>query len=475
MSTCLHPINIRIDRTKTALCLDSVMPHNTKYRDIRPMPMDIVPVPCGKCINCLKNRQNALVSRCLAESEKRGSFVFLTLTYDEEHLPFAQSLWRIDRETGLYELVDKGEIILSARSERLTEDREHFYRNFSDKVRRDFRLAKLNWTDRDKPIYLESAIEGFSVMDDRYDYVSRITPSVCREDVRLWLKRARVAFEREHGYKLSDFSYVCVSEYGPNTCRPHYHLAFFGLTFNEAQWLTDSWTYGYKMLKVVNRVNPDGTDGFQIASRYIGKYMTKGKFDCESVLNGCAEKPRLCQSKGIGVSLIDKVRSSMCCFDLYGEYNLDTLFCPSLGRCLNSDEIQVISKEMPKRLTYDTGNGYRLPIPRLFRDKVFYHQHYAKVKTRKFREQSFGLSEEIVNSTRLIRKPSTIWSLVADSIRDNLSRDYSAKFLQYLGRRREGNLDEVVSEFAFYEESLTEITERAAQARYIDFLSHSKF
>lgn len=475
MSTCLHPIYVKIDRRKTSACLDACKPSMVKYRDIRPSALDYTPVPCGKCINCLKNRQNALVARCLAESEKRGTFIFLTLTYDEEHLPFAQSLWRISRETGEYECVDKGEIILSARSSRLTEDREHFYKTFNDKVRSEFRLAKFNWTNRDEPIYLEYPLDAFSAMDDDYDYVARVTPSVCREDVRLWLKNARVRFEREKGYKLPDFSYVAVSEYGPNTCRPHYHLAFFGLSMNEAQWLSDSWQYGYRMLKVVNRVNPDGSDGFQIASRYIGKYMTKGKFDCRSVRDCSAEKPRLCQSKGIGVSLIDKVRSYMCCFDLFGEYDLDSLFCPQLKRCFNSEEIASIEKEMPKRLCFDTGNGYKLPVPRLFRDKVFYHQHYEKVPKRKYSVRADGISEKIEYCTRLVRKPTTIWSLVADSIRDNLSADHSAKFLQYLGRRREGNIAEVVSEFAYYEEALTSIAECSVETGYINFLSKSKF
>lgn len=474
--SCLHPRYIRVDNRDSSNCLNALSPRLVRYRDVRPSALGYMPVPCGKCINCLKARQNALVSRCLAESEKRGSFVFLTLTYDEEHLPFAQSLWRVSRETGEYELVDKGEIVISARSSRLDDERKHF-QQYADKIRSDFRMAKLKCIDKTKPIYLESKIDGFSLMDDSYDYYSRLTPSVCREDVRLWLKSARVSYEREHGQKLSDFSYVAVSEYGPNTCRPHYHLAFFGLSLNEAIWLSDSWKYGYRMLKVVNRVNPDGSDGFAIASRYIGKYMTKGKFDCESVLDCSAEKPRLCQSKGIGSSLIEKVRSFMCGFDLFGEYDLDSLFCPSLKRNLNSDEVSVLEREIPKRLFYDAGNGYKLPIPRLFRTKVFYHEYYEKVPRRKFecRRRGASISESVEMCTQIRRKPTTLWSLVSDALREYLDARNSAEFFRYLSKRREGNLHEVVDNFAYFRNSCTQISEDASEASYINFLTKSVF
>lgn len=471
---CLHPRYIRVDKRSKASCLDACSPRLVKYRDVRPSVLDYMPVPCGKCINCLKARQNVLVSRCLEESEKRGSFVFLTLTYDDEHLPFAQSLWRVSKSTGEYELVDKGQIIVSARSSRLNEERKHFLK-YADKIRADFKRERSKCIDKTKPIYLESEIGGFSSVDDEFAYLSRITPSVCREDVRLWLKSARVSFERTHGYKLPDFSYVAVPEYGPNTCRPHYHLAFFGLQLNEAIWLSDSWKYGYRMLKVVNRVNADGSDGFQIASRYIGKYMTKGKFDCESVLDCSAEKPRLCQSKGIGSSLIEKLRSYMCAFDLFGEYDLDSLFCPSLGRCFTDKEVESLQKEIPKRLCYDIGKDYKLPIPRLFREKVFCHCHYEKVPKRKYEFRNDGISEKVECCTRLVRKPTTIWSLVADSIRTNLMENNSADFFRYISGRSERDFSEVVSQFAYYEEARSEVSERNAEACYINFLNQSKF
>ena len=78
---------------------------------------------------------------------------------------------------------------------------------------------------------------------------------------------------------LPDFSYVAISEYGPRTCRPHYHLAFFGLKREHLLSIgpmADGKSQAGSGL--FNQVNPDGSSGFLKASKYIGKYMSKGKF-----------------------------------------------------------------------------------------------------------------------------------------------------------------------------------------------------
>ena len=465
MSQCLRPIFIKVDRRRqslkeVALPSDEVLQARTRYRDIRPSLIDIVPVPCGKCIECLKNRQKAMVSRCHAEADKRGTFGFLTLTYDDAHLPISQSLWRCDKQTGEIERVDAGEVICSARDS-LFVDRSRV-------------LDLLQYRKGPKPVYFDKFIDGFE--DEHFSYFFRLTPSVCRADVRLWLKRSRVRYERINGCKLSPFSYVAVSEYGPNTCRPHYHLAFFGLNKSELEWLSNEWSYGYTDCKFVNRINPDGTDGFQIASRYIGKYMTKGKFDCDSVCDKSAEKPRVCQSMGIGKSLFDKLRPTMCCFDMYGEFDLDTLFCPTLGRCLNENELNALSNELPKRLSYCVSGNFRLPIPRVIREAVFFHKRVEKGTAKRFLFDDFGrVSVKEVSKTKITRIPTTLWLVVSTAIREHFSDDNTAKFIEYSSRYPEGEVFKACGDFAYYVESHASLTEMASEKNYIDFLSSSVF
>ena len=47
----------------------------------------IVPVPCGKCRGCLLDRGRAWADRLLLEYSTNPHAVFLTLTYDDQHLP----------------------------------------------------------------------------------------------------------------------------------------------------------------------------------------------------------------------------------------------------------------------------------------------------------------------------------------------------------------------------------------------------
>lgn len=48
---------------------------------------DFVEIPCGQCQECRLNRAREWANRCLFEMEYHKQSLFITLTYDEEHLP----------------------------------------------------------------------------------------------------------------------------------------------------------------------------------------------------------------------------------------------------------------------------------------------------------------------------------------------------------------------------------------------------
>ncbi|QCS36154.1 replication initiator protein [Capybara microvirus Cap1_SP_142] len=70
-----------------------------KKRDIpaslgcNPKPIEI---PCGKCPECLKKQQIAWVGRSIAESLTHPFNYFITLTYDDFHLPPSATVWKKD-------------------------------------------------------------------------------------------------------------------------------------------------------------------------------------------------------------------------------------------------------------------------------------------------------------------------------------------------------------------------------------------
>lgn len=51
---------------------------------------DVGTVPCGKCVNCRQNKRNSWVYRLECEARHYPLSLFVTLTYDDEHLPTAR-------------------------------------------------------------------------------------------------------------------------------------------------------------------------------------------------------------------------------------------------------------------------------------------------------------------------------------------------------------------------------------------------
>lgn len=74
---------------------------NEKYRKYG-LKREYLQVPCGQCEGCQEAYSKEWAIRCLLESQLYKHNYFLTLTYDEEHLPFADEI--IDESTGqIYE------------------------------------------------------------------------------------------------------------------------------------------------------------------------------------------------------------------------------------------------------------------------------------------------------------------------------------------------------------------------------------
>lgn len=53
-------------------------------------------VPCGHCEGCLRKKQSDWISRLLVETQMSLSSFFVTLTYDETHLPFPEGVNKKD-------------------------------------------------------------------------------------------------------------------------------------------------------------------------------------------------------------------------------------------------------------------------------------------------------------------------------------------------------------------------------------------
>lgn len=367
---------------------------------------DYLVVPCGKCINCLKRRQNDFAVRVRAEAEKRGTMQLITLTYNNDNLPLVSTLWKVHKDTGEYERLTDPDFVCYSR-------KEDFF---------GYRKEMAQIASTREPRYIEVPLGDFD------DLVIRITPSVCREDTKNWLKRCRQWYKREYGID-ANFSYALVSEYGPQKCRPHYHCVLLGLSKEDAEAFCRLWKFGYISCDNVLRSNPDGTDGFTRAAEYIGKYVSKGVFECQSVKDCTAVGCRMCTSKGLGNDIVKKFRNYLLAFDMVGVYDPDTFFVPDKQRYLSRQELANLCSEIPKRLSVSYDGKRYFAIPRILRNKVFYIERKS----------------EKGNVT--YKRPTRVWRMVADAIQSQYVELDRREFERFCAYKSGRELVEAVASF----------------------------
>ena len=70
------------------------------YKKVHPLIAQYIQEnPCGQCIECRLAKSRDWANRCMLEAEQYEDNVFVTLTYDDEHLKFAEFI-DVDKESG---------------------------------------------------------------------------------------------------------------------------------------------------------------------------------------------------------------------------------------------------------------------------------------------------------------------------------------------------------------------------------------
>lgn len=95
-----YPRRVRalINSKPFALCNGGLFLTYAEYLDLKRFYEDnIALVPCGKCAGCVTDWVNMWTARCFLESLYHKSNLYLTCTFDDEHLPYADT---VDTETG---------------------------------------------------------------------------------------------------------------------------------------------------------------------------------------------------------------------------------------------------------------------------------------------------------------------------------------------------------------------------------------
>ena len=92
--TCYHPLRAYRSLKMKSETGKSVMSFARK--EVSSGPFEVVDVACGRCIGCRVDKSREWALRCVHESSLHESNCFITLTYDDEHLPEYGSLCKRD-------------------------------------------------------------------------------------------------------------------------------------------------------------------------------------------------------------------------------------------------------------------------------------------------------------------------------------------------------------------------------------------
>lgn len=88
---CYHPISAGLSGYSTNSATGRVY-RRVIFKQNDPDIVQAVSLPCGQCIGCRLERSRQWAMRCMHEAQLHQNNCFITLTYDDTHLPSDQSL-----------------------------------------------------------------------------------------------------------------------------------------------------------------------------------------------------------------------------------------------------------------------------------------------------------------------------------------------------------------------------------------------
>lgn len=135
-------------------------------------------LPCGQCVGCRLDKSREWADRILLELPYHESSYFVTLTYDDAHVPYSEYMLDSDLD-GLHVPFGKQDVVIDERGEVL------------NRVQKAQTLSK--------------------------------------RDFQLFFKRLRKSIDYPIRYFLA-------GEYGPSTLRPHGHAVIFGLKLDDLKY-----------------------------------------------------------------------------------------------------------------------------------------------------------------------------------------------------------------------------------------------
>lgn len=276
-----------IDKYLQSDCLKPVKVYN-KYTH------EVLYVPCGHCYSCLKNKSNRDTALAMNIASNFKYCYFCLLSYSDQFIPYLEmtSVTPIDENRNNYTFISiDRDMIVSGNKKK---DNRGNNRILKDEI---FGFAHSMTSKEYQDIIVRS--------HGRYDFSRRCVtypkfedcdnkiPYCNTSDCQKFLKRLRFHTKAKYNEEIR---FYAVSEYGPRTYRPHWHLLLF---FNSdelseviSQFVSESWSYGHSNCEL----EKGGS------ASYVASYVNSSVCLPSLYLEHKEIKARSLHSKGYGVN-----------------------------------------------------------------------------------------------------------------------------------------------------------------------------
>lgn len=151
------------------------------------------PLACGQCIGCRLKRSREWATRCTHENQLHQESTFITLTYNDEHLPESYNTGKLD---------DQGKPILAGNLDH--RDFQLFLKRLRQHIVRNYPKSKTKPTKGKPPCTL-------SATENRFLKFPQVKGKI----------------------KINPIRYYMSGEYTEDNRRPHFHACVFGYKFKD--------------------------------------------------------------------------------------------------------------------------------------------------------------------------------------------------------------------------------------------------
>lgn len=208
--------------------------------------MDLIRIPCGKCVGCRLDYSREWCGRIVMESfDYPDNSLFVTLTYDDDHIPCMLS-------------DGSGKIVRGAESG---------------------------------------------------NKFGMIGGTLQKKDIQDWLKRLRRTVDYNYDHP-DPIRYYLAGEYGSNTHRPHYHVCLFGLPDDlapigvnklgnplyQSELINETWANGHTVVGKLNASTAAYTARYTLKKAQGQDHIFNDSLGINREFNTMSRKP------GIGVN-----------------------------------------------------------------------------------------------------------------------------------------------------------------------------